>query len=83
MRQEDIVIGQSPRSARFAGGTQAGLSWRHVATVILLALTLPVFLTAGLTAMVLLPVMLAATAAGRLLRLISREPRPVPVRRQR
>lgn len=83
MRQDDVVIGQTPRSARFAGGTQAGLSWRHVATVLLLALTLPVFVTAGMTAVLLLPVLLAATAAERLWRLMSRELRPAPVRRRR
>jgi len=83
MRQDIVVIGQPSRTARSTGGPQAGLSWRHVATVLLLALTVPVFVTAGMTAVLLLPVMLAATAAGRLWSLMSREPRPVPVRRQR
>jgi hypothetical protein len=83
MRPDVVVIGQPPHAARFAGGPQAGLSWRHAATVLLLALTVPVFVAAGLTAVLLLPVMLVATAAVRLLRLMSRESRPVAVRRQR
>jgi hypothetical protein len=83
MRQDVVVIGQPPQAARFAGGPQAGLSWRHVATVLLLVLTVPVFVTAGLTAVLLLPVMLVATAAVRLLRLMSRGSRPVAVHRQR
>ena len=58
MRQEVVDIGQTARTARFHGGPQAGLNWRHVATVLLLLITLPVFLTAGLAAVVLLPVLL-------------------------
>ncbi len=44
------------------GGPQPGLSWRHLATLVLLALTLPVFATAAVAA---LPVLLVVgTAEG-------------------
>lgn len=48
------------------GGPQPGLSWRHLATLVLLALTLPVFATA---AVVVLPVLLIVGAAEGLRRL--------------
>ena len=85
MRQEVVAIGQTARTARtarFHGGPQAGLNWRHVATVLLLLITLPVFLTAGLAA-VLLPVLLAFTGAERLRRIVANAPQPLPIRRHR
>ncbi|HNW64107.1 MAG TPA: hypothetical protein PLX45_09695 [Piscinibacter sp.] len=83
MRQEVVAIGQTARTARFHGGPQAGLNWRHVATVLLLLITLPVFLTAGLAAVVLLPVLLAFTGAERLRRIVANAPQPLPIRRHR
>lgn len=83
MRQEVVAIGQTTRTARFHGGPQAGLNWRHVATLMLLLITLPVFLTAGLAAVVLLPVLLAFTGAERLRRLVANAPHPLPIRRHR
>jgi hypothetical protein len=49
----------------------------------LLLITLPVFLTAGLAAVVLLPVLLAVTGAERLRRLVANAPHPLPIRRHR
>jgi hypothetical protein len=84
MRQDVVAIGQPARTARFHGGPQAGLSWRHVATVLLLLITLPVFVTAGVAAVLLLPVLLAFTGVERLRRLMAHHaPQPVPLRRHR
>jgi hypothetical protein len=83
MRQEVVAIGQTARTGRFHGGPQAGLSWRHVATVMLLLITLPVFVAAGLAAVALLPVLLAFTGAERLRRLVANAPQPLPIRRHR
>lgn len=83
MRQDVIAIGQTPRTARIHGDPQAGLNWRHAATLLLLLITLPVFLTAGLAAVVLLPVLLAVTGAERLRRMVANAPHPLPIRRHR
>lgn len=56
MRQEVIAVAQPARAAQFHGGPHTSLSWRHAATLALLAVTLPVFCAAGLAA---LPVLLA------------------------
>lgn len=48
------------------GAPQPGVSWRHLATVVLLALTLPIFATAAVAA---LPVLLVVGAAEGLRRL--------------
>lgn len=83
MRQDVVAIGQTARTARFHGGPQAGLSWRHVATLMLLLITLPVFVTAGVAAVLLLPVLLAFTGAERLRRMVANAPHPLPLRRHR
>lgn len=83
MRQDVIAIGQTPRTARIHGDPRAGLNWRHAATLLLLLITLPVFLTAGLAAVVLLPVLLAVTGAERLRRMVANAPHPLPIRRHR
>jgi hypothetical protein len=83
MRQDVVAIGQPTRTARFQGGPQAGLSWRHVATALLLVITLPVFATAGVAAMLLLPVLLVITGVERARRLIAHQHQPVPIRHDR
>jgi hypothetical protein len=83
MRQDVVAIGQTPQTARIHGDPQTGLNWRHAATLMLLLITLPVFLTAGLAAVVLLPALLAITGAERLRRMVANAPHPLPIRRHR
>lgn len=48
------------------GGRQPGLSWRHLATLLLLALTLPVFATAAVAALPVLAIVGTAEGLRRL-----------------
>lgn len=48
------------------GGPQPGLSWRHLATLVLLALTLPIFATAAIAALPVLAIVGTAEGLRRL-----------------
>lgn len=59
MRPHVVAIGQSiPRQGFGAGRPQAGITWRHVATVLLLLIVVPVFLLAGIAALAVVPLVL-------------------------
>jgi len=75
MRPEVTAIGRPSRNPRFQGGPEDGISWRHVATLVLLLVTLPLFLTAGVAAVALLPVVLGAMALDRVRQLVQQPAR--------
>ena len=69
-----VAVASAPDAEVLRGAPPPGLSWRHLATLLLLAVTLPVFVFA---AIVVLPVLLAVGLAEGLRRLVA-----LPQRRQ-
>lgn len=80
MRNDLDAIGQQTRQGLEDAASSPGFGWRHLATVLLLLLTLPVFLAAGAIALLVLPVMLALVGLDQVRQLSLAQPRPVPVR---
>ncbi|WP_298835258.1 hypothetical protein [uncultured Piscinibacter sp.] len=81
MRQDVVASGQSARPQGLgAGRPQAGVTWRHVATALLLVLVVPVLLAAGIAALLVVPVMLALVGIDQIRQLAGKQPRPAPIR---
>ena len=80
MRNDLDAIGQQPRQGLEDAASSQGFGWRHLATVLLLLLTLPVFVAAGAVALVVLPAMLSLVGLDQIRQLSRAQPRPVPVR---
>ncbi len=59
------------------------LGWRQFGTVLLLIVTLPVFLTAGVVALTVLPAVLLVLGIGQLHEFVSAQRRPESHRPQR
>lgn len=84
MRPQVVAIGQSiPRQGFGAGRPQAGITWRHVATVLLLMMVLPVFLFAGVAALVVVPVVLTVVGIEQVRQLARSRQHPAPIRTPR
>lgn len=80
MRHELDAIGQ-PRCQGQGGEIAArSFGWRHVATVLLLLVTLPVFAAAGVVALAALPFILAVVGIDQLRQYLRPEPEAVPAR---
>jgi hypothetical protein len=84
MRQSVVAVGQSmPRQGFGAGRPQAGISWRHVATVLLLMIVLPVFLVAGAAALLAVPVVLTVVGIEQIRQLARSRQQPASIRTPR
>ncbi len=59
------------------------LGWRQFGTALLLLVTLPVFLTAGVVALAALPAVLLVVGYGQLREIVSAQRRPEPLNRDR
>ena len=57
---DDVAVALAPWDSPTQAGSEPGLCWRHVATLLLLLLTLPVLLTGALLA---LPALVLVAAA--------------------
>lgn len=80
MRHDLDAIGQ-PSDQDAGGGLRShSFGWRHVATVLLLLVTLPVFAAAGAVALALLPFILAVVGLDQLRQLLRPEAEPLPAR---
>lgn len=83
MRQPVVAIGQSVPQGLGAGRPQAGITWRHVATVLLLLIVLPVFLVAGVAALAVVPVVLTLVGIEQIRQLARSRQQPAPIRTPR
>lgn len=84
MSQQVVAVGQSiPRQGFGAGRPQAGITWRHLATVLLLMTVLPVFLVAGVAALVVVPVVLMVVGIEQVRQLLRSRQQPAPIRTPR
>lgn len=84
MRQDVVAIGQSvPARGWVAGRPSAGITWRHVATVVLLAIVLPVALVAGVAALAVAPLVIAVVGLQQVQQLARMQRHPVPTRERR
>lgn len=80
MHHDTDAIGQ-PSCRETATATPArSFGWRHVATVLLLLVTLPVFAAAGVVALAVLPFILAVVGLDQLRQFLRPEPEAVPAR---
>ena len=61
----------------------AGFGWRHLATLLLLLVTLPIFLAAGAVALVVLPFVIAVAGFEQIRRVVDSQLQPAPARIQR
>ena len=80
MRHELHAIGQPPAQADVAAVSARSFGWRHVATVLLLLVTLPVFAAAGVVALAALPFIVAVVGLDQLRQILRPEPEAVPAR---
>lgn len=80
MRHELDAIGQSPAQAGGEAAAARSFGWRHVATVLLLLVTAPVFAAAGAVALAALPFILAVVGLDQLRQFLRSEPEAVPAR---
>lgn len=78
MRHELDATGQSSCHAQASSARHFG--WRHLATVLLLLVTLPVFAAAGVVALAALPFILAVVGVDQLRQFLRPEPEAVPAR---
>jgi len=83
MRQPVVAIGQSIPKRFGAGRPQASITWRHLATVLLLMIVLPVFLVAGVAALVVVPVVLTVVGIEQVRQLARSRQQPAPIRTPR
>lgn len=84
MRPQVVAIGQSISHQGFgAGRPQAGITWRHVATVLLLMIVVPVLLLAGIAALVVLPVVLTVVGIEQVRQLARSRQQPAILRTPR
>lgn len=79
----EVKAFRQPTPKRFDQRPAGGLNWRQLATVLLLVVTLPIFLTAGFAAALLLPVLLTWAAVEQLRRFVALRPARVPARQRR
>lgn len=61
----------------------AGLGWRHLATLLLLLVTLPIFVAAGALALVVLPFMITVVGIEQIRRVVDSQLQPAPARIRR
>lgn len=80
MRHELDAIGQPPVQADAEAAVARSFGWRHVATALLLLVTLPVFAAAGAVALAVLPFILAVVALDQLRQYVRPQPEAVPAR---
>lgn len=80
MRQEPDAIGQPPCHSEAAAPSARSFGWRHLATGLLLLVTLPAFAAAGAAALAALPFILAVVGLDQLRQFLRPAPEPVPVR---
>lgn len=80
MRHELDAIGQSPRPGEDGAIIPGGFGWRHVATALLLLVTVPVFVAASAVALAVLPLLLVTAGTAQFRHWIRPVPKPVPVR---
>lgn len=80
MRHEFDAIGQPSCPEPADAWSARGFGWRHLATVMLLLATLPVFAAAGLVALTVLPIILTVVGIYQLRQFLRPEPAPVQVR---
>lgn len=81
MRQHVVAIGQSMlRQESGAGRPQAGITWRHVATVLLLMIVVPVVLLASIAALAVVPVVLTVVGIEQVRQLARSRQRSAPIR---
>lgn len=66
MRRLNSAVSEPVFQASTGAAAAPGFGWRQLATVLLLALTLPVFLVAGAAALAVLPVVLTVVGIGQL-----------------
>lgn len=77
MHHELDAIGQPPVQA---GAEARSFGWRHVATLLLLLVTLPVFVAAGAVALAVLPFILVVVGLDQFRQYLRPEPEAVPAR---
>lgn len=80
MRNDHHAIGQRTCQGLGVDTSSHGFSWRHLATVLLLLVTLPVFMAAGAVALLMLPAVLLLVGLNQIRQLARPQPRPVPIR---
>jgi hypothetical protein len=80
MRNDHHAIGQQTCQGPGVDTSSHGFSWRHLATVLLLLVTLPVFMAAGAVALLVLPAVLLLVGLNQIRQLARPQPRPVPIR---
>lgn len=84
MRQDLVAIGRpTPKQGHGAGRPQAGITWRHVATLLLLMVVVPVLLVAGAAAIAVLPVVLAVVGIEHARQLARSMRQATPIRTRR
>lgn len=83
MHHDTDAIGQPPCRDTATAAPASSFGWRHVATVLLLLVTLPVFAAAGVVALAVLPFILAVVGLDQLRQYLRPEPEAVPVRASR
>jgi hypothetical protein len=80
MLHELDAIGQSTHPGTTGTVIPGSFGWRHVATALLLLLTVPVFVAASAVALAILPVLLVMAGTAQFRHWIRPAPEPVPVR---
>lgn len=84
MRQDLVAIDPPmSRDPLDRGRVQPGITWRHVATVVLLMIVIPVLMLAGVAALVVVPLVLAVVGIAQARQLALSLRQPVPARAQR
>ncbi|MFT3953605.1 MAG: hypothetical protein QM722_04135 [Piscinibacter sp.] len=81
MRQDVVAIGRSiPGQGWHAGRPPAGITWRHVATALLLMIVAPVALVAGVAALAVAPIVIAVVGIQQVQQLARAQRHPGPAR---
>lgn len=80
MRHELDAIGQRSCHREAPATSARSFGWRHLATVLLLLVTLPVFAAAGVVAVAVLPFVLAVVGLDQLRQFLRAAPEAVPAR---
>lgn len=84
MRQDVVAIGQSiPGHGWHVARPPSGISWRHLATALLLMIVAPVALVAGVAALAVAPLVIAVVGFQQIQQLARLQRRPTPAREQR
>ncbi len=83
MRKSSQAIALLPEQEPHPALHTDHLGWRQLGTALLLLVTLPVFLTAGVVALTVLPAVLLVVGIGQLHEFVSAQRRPESHRPQR